>query len=71
MQKNLQVCIDHLLPFLHTFFVKRKVHRKEKGSSTHNCKGGMGKFIYRAWILDSKELLSNVIDYEVTQVLYQ
>ena len=34
----------------------------------HNYQGGTGKFIYRALILDNKQLLSNMIDHEATQV---
>ena len=33
----------------------------------HNYPGGIGKFIYKAAILDNKQLLSNMIDHETTQ----
>ena len=36
----------------------------------HNYQGGTGKFIYKALILDNKQLLSNMIDYKATQVPY-
>ena len=74
MQKNLQVSIDHFPSCIH--FCKKKGTQEGEWSlyiffHNHNCKGGTGKFIYRASILDSKQLLSNMIDYEATQVLYQ
>ena len=34
----------------------------------HNYQGGSGKFIYKASILDNKQLLSNIIDHKATQV---
>ena len=36
----------------------------------HNYKGGAGKFISKALILNNKQLISNMIDCEATQVLY-
>ena len=39
----------------------------------HNYQGGtvyIGKFIYKALILDNKQLLSNMKDHETTQVPY-
>ena len=36
----------------------------------HSCQGGTGKFIYKASILDSKQLLSNIIDHKARQVPY-
>ena len=36
----------------------------------HSYQGGTGKFIYKASILDSKQLLSNMIDHKATQVPY-
>ena len=70
-QKNLQICIDHAPSCIH--FCKKK--RTQEGEwllyiffHNHNYKGGAGKLIYGASMLDSKQLLSNVIDYEATQV---
>ena len=34
----------------------------------HNYQGGTGEFIYKASILDNIQLLSNMIDFEATQV---
>ena len=34
----------------------------------HNYQGGTGEFIYKASILGNKQLLSNMIDCEATQV---
>ena len=34
----------------------------------HNYQGGAGKFISKALILDNKQLISNMIDCEATQV---
>ena len=36
----------------------------------HNYQGGAGKFISKALILHNKQLISNMIDCEATQVLY-
>ena len=36
----------------------------------HNYQRGAGEFIYKALILDNKQLLSNMIDYKATQVPY-
>ena len=36
----------------------------------HNYQGGLCKFIYKTSILDNKQLLSNMKDWEVTQVPY-
>ena len=36
----------------------------------HNYHGGTGKFIYKESIFDNKQLFSNMIDCEATQVLY-
>ena len=36
----------------------------------HNYLGGTGKFIYKASIVDNRQLLSNMIDHEAAQVPY-
>ena len=36
----------------------------------HNYQGSIGKFIYKASILDNKQLLSYLIDHKATQVPY-
>ena len=37
---------------------------------SHIHQGGTGKFIYKASIIDNKQLLSNIIDHKATQVPY-
>ena len=41
------------------------------GFHNHNYQGGTGKFIYKASILENKQLPSNMIDHEATQVPHQ
>ena len=72
-QKNLQICIDHAPSCIH--FCKKKC--TEEGVwllyiffHNHNYQGCTGKFIYKALILDNKQLLSNMIDREAAQVTY-
>ena len=36
----------------------------------HNYQGDIGKFIYKALIVENKQLLSNMIECEATQVPY-
>ena len=36
----------------------------------HKYQGGTGNFIYKASILDNKQLLLNMVDYKATQVPY-
>ena len=68
-QKNLQICVDHAPSCVH--FYKKK--RTQEGASflciffcNHNYQGGTGEFIYKASILGSKQLLSNMLDHKAT-----
>ena len=69
----MQICVDHALSCVH--FCKEK-HTQEGAWSLYifchnrNNQGGTGKFIYKALILDNKQLLPNMIDQEATQVPY-
>ena len=69
-QKNLQVCTDHASSSY--ILEKRNIRKKEHSQCTffhnHNYQGGTSKFIYKALILDNKQLLSNTIDHEATPV---
>ena len=57
-------------------FVKRNVHKKGHGHCTFSStikiirEVQVNLSVYKALILDNKQLLSNTIDYEATQVSY-
>ena len=62
-----------ITPLLVYNFAKGSVCKKGTWSldiffHNYNYQGGTGKFIYKASILDNKQLLSNMIDQEATQV---
>ena len=73
-QKNLQMCIDHMIidPSCIHFCIKKHTLL---GAwllyvffHNHNYQGGTRKFIYKVLVLDNKQLLSNMIDCEATKV---
>ena len=71
IKQNLQIYIDHTPSCVH--FCKKK-HTQEGAwllyilFHNHNYQGGASKFIYKASILDKKQLLSSMINHEATQV---
>ena len=72
-QKKLQIFIDHAPSHIH--FCKKKRMQEEVWwfyifFHNHTHLGGGGKFIYKASILDNRQLLSNMIDHEATQVAH-
>ena len=73
IKQNLQIFVNHAPSCIH--FCKKKCTQEGEWSlyiffHNHNYQGGIGKFIYRALMLDNKQLLSNLIDCEATQVPY-
>ena len=63
-----------ITPLLTYCFVKEMYRRRSMVAvilfHNHNYQGSTGKFIYRASILDNKQLLSNIVDCKATQVPY-
>ena len=58
-----------ITPLLAYIFVKEMyTWRGLVAVHNHNYQGGTGKFIYKTSILDNKQLLSNMMDHEATQV---
>ena len=75
LQSSRRICKYVLImPLLAYIFVKKCT---QEGAwslyiifHNHNYQGGIGKFIYKALILGNKQLLSNMVDCEATQVPY-
>ena len=59
-----------ITPLLAYIFVKRNIWKRGVVIAHFHPQGGTGKFIYKASILNNKQLLSNMIDCKVTQVPY-